>query len=101
MHQVNSVGAEVLEFISDFGRPSAPSPAAIVACVPKKMHVEGIGETEFKIEPKEILSAIEAGLKQPIEAEPEVCTWKQVIWGTTILPSEIVFNLKKYFIFSY
>lgn len=62
----------MLEFISDYGKPSAPHPAAIVACVPKKVHVEGIGETEFKIEPEEILAAIEAGLKEPIEAEPEV-----------------------------
>lgn len=64
----------MLEFISDFGKPSAPSPAAIVACVPKKVHVDGIGETEFKIEPEEILAAVEAGLKEPIEAEPEVFT---------------------------
>lgn len=70
--QVNAIGAEVLEFISDFGKPSAPLPAAIVACVPKKVHVDGIGETDFKIAPSEITAAIEAGLKQPIEAEPEV-----------------------------
>lgn len=70
----------MLEFISDFGRPSAPSPAAIVACVPKKMHVDGIGETEFKIEPEEILAAVEAGLKEPIEAEPEVFYLKKLVF---------------------
>lgn len=40
--QVNSIGAEVLEFISDYGKPGAPIPAAIVACVPKKVHTDGL-----------------------------------------------------------
>lgn len=63
----------MLEFISDFGNPTAPLPAAIVACVPKKVHIDGKGETDFKIYPQEINDAIKAGLKEPIEAEPEVC----------------------------
>lgn len=79
LEEVNSVGAEVLEFISDFGKPSAPPPAAIVACVPKKAHFDGVGETEFKIEPEEILAAVEAGLKEPIEAEPELEIPKELI----------------------
>ena len=62
----------MLEFISDFGKPTAPLPAAIVACVPTKVHVEGSGEIEFKISPIEITDAIKAGLEEPIEAEPEV-----------------------------
>lgn len=62
----------MLEFVSDFGKPTAPLPAAIVACVPKNVHVEGKGETEFTISPSEITAAIEAGLKEPIMAEPEV-----------------------------
>ena len=62
----------MLEFISDYGKPSAPVPAAIVACVPKKVHIEGVGETEFKISPTEITEAIKFGLAQPIDAEPEV-----------------------------
>lgn len=70
--QVNSVGAQVLEFIADFGKPSAPLPAAIVACVPKKVHIEGAGETEFKMSSSEITDAIKAGLDEPIEPEPEV-----------------------------
>lgn len=70
--QVNSIGATVLEYISDYGKPSAPLPAAIVACVPRKVHVEGKGETEFTIAPSEITDAIKEGLLQPIEAEPEV-----------------------------
>lgn len=70
--QVNSIGANVLEFVSDYGKPTAPLPAAIVACVPMKVHIEGKGETEFTISPSEITAAIEAGLKEPIAAEPEV-----------------------------
>ncbi|KAF9601676.1 hypothetical protein IFM89_021728 [Coptis chinensis] len=68
---VNSAGAEVLEFISDFGKPTAPLPAAIVACVPKRVHIDGVGETDFKISPDEITAAIGAGLEEPIEPEPE------------------------------
>lgn len=74
--QVNSIGAEVLEFISEFGKPTAPLPAAIVACVPSKVHTDGVGETEFKIYPHEITDAILAGLEEPIHAEPEVCLQK-------------------------
>lgn len=70
--QVNSIGAEVLEFISDFGKPTAPLPAAIVACVPSKVHIDEVGETEFEISSHEITDAIIAGLKEPIHAEPEV-----------------------------
>lgn len=79
LEEVNSIGAKVLEFISDFGKPSAPVPAAIVACVPKKVHVDGIGETEFKISPSEITDAIKSGLEQPIEAEPELEVPKELI----------------------
>ncbi|KAL3617633.1 hypothetical protein CASFOL_037954 [Castilleja foliolosa] len=79
LEEVNSVGKEVLEFLSDYGKPSAPHPAAIVACVPKKVHIDGIGETEFKIEPEEIVVAIEEGLKEPIEAEPELEIPKELL----------------------
>lgn len=72
MVQVNSIGAKVLDYIADFGKATSPLPAAIVACVPKKVHVDDTGETEFKISPTEITAAIEAGLEEPIEAEPEV-----------------------------
>ncbi|XP_074316103.1 stromal processing peptidase, chloroplastic isoform X2 [Silene latifolia] len=77
--EVNSIGAEVLEFISDFGKSTAPAPAAIVACVPKKVHNDGSGETDFKISPTEISEAIRAGLEQPIEAEPELEVPKDLI----------------------
>ncbi|CAN4086580.1 unnamed protein product [Withania somnifera] len=72
LEEVNATGAEVLEYISDFGKLSAPLPAAIVACVPTKVHVEGGGEDEFRISPEEITTAIKSGLKEPIEPEPEL-----------------------------
>ncbi|RZC54766.1 hypothetical protein C5167_013622 [Papaver somniferum] len=79
LEEVNSIGAEVLEFISDFGESTAPLPAAIVACVPKKNHIDGVGEMEFKISPMEITGAIKEGLKVPIEAEPELEVPKELI----------------------
>ncbi|XP_073037223.1 stromal processing peptidase, chloroplastic [Primulina eburnea] len=79
LEEVNSIGAKVLEFISDYGKPSAPLPAAIVACVPKKVHIDGSGETEFKLTPEEIVAAIEAGLNEFIEAEPELEIPKELI----------------------
>lgn len=79
LEEVNSIGAEVLEYISDFGKPSAPVPAAVVACVPRKVHVEGIGESEFRITPTEIISAAKEGLDQPIEPEPELEVPKELI----------------------
>lgn len=79
VEEVNSIGAEVLEFISDFGKPTAPAPAAIVACVPKKVHNDGSVETDFKISPSEISEAIKAGLEEPIEAEPELEVPKDLV----------------------
>ncbi|KAG6491874.1 hypothetical protein ZIOFF_046813 [Zingiber officinale] len=51
------------KFISDFGKPTAPLPAAIVVCVPAKAHTDGVGESEFKIHPHEITVAIIVGEK--------------------------------------
>ncbi|KAK9950839.1 hypothetical protein M0R45_006305 [Rubus argutus] len=79
LEEVNSIGAKVLEFVSDFGKPTAPLPAAIVACVPKKVHVEGKGETEFTISPDEITAATRAGLEDLIEPEPELEVPKELI----------------------
>ncbi|GAB2282246.1 hypothetical protein Dimus_016796 [Dionaea muscipula] len=79
LEEVNSIAAEVLEFISDFGKPSAPSAAAVVACVPKKVHIDGLGESEFEISPDEISAAIRAGLEEPIEPEPELEVPKDLI----------------------
>ncbi|XP_074560219.1 LOW QUALITY PROTEIN: stromal processing peptidase, chloroplastic [Curcuma longa] len=79
LEEVNSIGAEVLQFISDFGKPTAPLPAAIVACVPTKVHSDGVGESEFKIHPHEITDAIIAGLREPIHAEPELDVPKELI----------------------
>lgn len=44
-----------------------------MACVPKKVHVDGIGETDFEIYPEEITESINAGLEEQIYPEPEVC----------------------------
>ncbi|GMH25761.1 hypothetical protein Nepgr_027604 [Nepenthes gracilis] len=85
LEEVNSVAAEVLEFISDFGKPTAPAAAAIVACVPMKVHVDSMGETEFKISPSEISAAIIAGLKEHIEAEPELEVPKNLITSSQLL----------------
>ncbi|KAJ7982662.1 Stromal processing peptidase, chloroplastic [Quillaja saponaria] len=79
LEEVNSIGAEMLEFMADFGKPTAPLPAAIVACVPKKVYVDGMGEMEFKISSTEITDAIRAGLEEPIEAEPELEVPKELI----------------------
>ncbi|KAI3495518.1 hypothetical protein L1887_37859 [Cichorium endivia] len=79
LEEVNYIGAQVLEYISDFGKESAPVPAAIVACVPKKVHVDGVGEVDFKITPSEITTAIEEGLKEPIEPEAEFEVPKDLI----------------------
>ncbi|KAH7857604.1 hypothetical protein Vadar_014497 [Vaccinium darrowii] len=85
LDEVNSVGAKVLEFVADFGKPSAPHPAAIVACVPKKVHVDEIGETEFEITPSEITAAIRSGLEEPIEPEPELQVPKELITSSQLL----------------
>lgn len=79
LEEVNATGAKVLEFISDFGKSTAPLPAAIVACVPKKVHIDGVGETEFKIYSHEITNAIKTGLEEPIHAEPELEVPKELI----------------------
>ncbi|XP_023635499.1 stromal processing peptidase, chloroplastic isoform X2 [Capsella rubella] len=79
LEEVNTVGAKVLEFISDFGRSTAPLPAAIVACVPTKVHVDGAGESDFNITPGEIIDSIKSGLLAPIEAEPELEVPKELI----------------------
>ncbi|XP_057758840.1 stromal processing peptidase, chloroplastic [Arachis stenosperma] len=84
LEEVNSVGAKVLEFIADFGKPTAPLPAAIVACVPTKVHIEGAGETEFKISPTEITDAMKAGLDQPIMPEPELEVPKELVQSSQL-----------------
>ena len=41
--------AQMLEFIYDFGKPTAPLPAAMVPYIQTRVHVEDIDEIEFKI----------------------------------------------------
>lgn len=71
IEQVNVAGAKMLEYVANFGQPSAPVPAAIVACVPKFLHVEGVGDKDFDITPEAILGAISDGLNEPLVSEPE------------------------------
>ncbi|KAI3681024.1 hypothetical protein L6452_35806 [Arctium lappa] len=92
LEEVNFVGAQVLEYISDFGKASAPVPAAIVACVPKKVHVDGAGEIDFKISPSEITDAIEEGLKEPIEPEAEFEVPKELITSTELHDLKLQLN---------
>ncbi|KAL4563575.1 hypothetical protein LXL04_027618 [Taraxacum kok-saghyz] len=96
LEEVNYIGAQVLEYISDFGKASAPVPAAIVACVPKKVHVDEVGEVEFKITPSEITTAIEEGLKEPIEPEAEFEVPKDLITMTEL--DELKLQLKPSFV---
>nr|GMD30644.1 stromal processing peptidase, chloroplastic [Ipomoea batatas] len=96
LEEVNSAGAKVLEFISDFGKPSAPPPAAIVACVPKKVHIDGAGEMEFEITADEITAAIEDGMKEHIDPEPELEVPKELIASTQL--QELRLNSKPSFV---
>ncbi|VFQ95828.1 unnamed protein product [Cuscuta campestris] len=96
LEEVNSTGAKVLEFISEFGKPSAPLPAAIVACVPKKVHVDGAREMEFQITSDEIKAAIQDGLSESIEHEPELEVPKELI--TTTQLQELKLNSKPSFV---
>ncbi|CAI5523958.1 unnamed protein product [Closterium sp. Naga37s-1] len=41
LEDVNAAAAEVLEFVAEYGKAEAPRPAAIVVCVPTRMHVQG------------------------------------------------------------
>jgi hypothetical protein len=86
-----------LEFISDFGKLNAPLPAAIVACVPQKVHVDGAGETEFEIYPEEITEAIKAGLEEPIYREPEVCWLFSISHGFEFLLAPLLKTETGYF----
>jgi hypothetical protein len=45
---------------------NAPLRAATVACVPKRVNVDEVGETDFKIYPEEITDAVKVGLEEPI-----------------------------------
>jgi hypothetical protein len=45
---------------------NAPLPTAIVACVPKKVNVNEVGETDFEIYPEEITDVVKVGLEEPI-----------------------------------
>jgi hypothetical protein len=80
IQQVNAVAVELLEFVSDFGNPSAPIPAAVVACVPKIVSGDaGSPDEPFFITPEEINETIINGLAEPIEGEPDLDVPKSLI----------------------
>ncbi|CAK9190868.1 unnamed protein product [Sphagnum troendelagicum] len=72
LEDVNKAGAAMLEYIATYGQPTAPIPAAIVACVPKTIHVEEVGDVSFDITPDAIVNAITVGLDEPLASEPEL-----------------------------
>ncbi|CAK9871880.1 unnamed protein product [Sphagnum jensenii] len=72
LEDVNKAGASMLEYIASYGDPTAPVPAAIVACVPKTIHVEEGVDANFDITPDAILNAISVGLNEPLASEPEL-----------------------------
>jgi hypothetical protein len=77
---VNAVAVELLEFVSDFGNPSAPIPAAVVACVPQIVSGDaGSPDEPFFITPEEINETIINGLAEPIEGEPDLDVPKSLI----------------------
>jgi predicted Zn-dependent peptidase len=72
LEDVNKAGAAMLEYIATYGQPTAPIPAAIVACVPKTIHLEEVGDVSFDITPDAIVNAITGGLDEPLASEPEL-----------------------------
>ena len=66
--QVNAIGASLLEYIGDFGKPYASSPAAIVACI----HQDTGGVIEFSLTGDEIIGVLTESLDGPLSPEAEV-----------------------------
>ncbi|MCO5603407.1 hypothetical protein L7F22_057557 [Adiantum nelumboides] len=79
LEDVNAIGATILEYIADFGKPWAPVPAAIVACVPKTIHHDGEDALDFNIMSEEILGALKEGLNEPLVPEPELEVPKELV----------------------
>ncbi|CAM6089817.1 unnamed protein product [Calypogeia fissa] len=79
LEDVNATAAGMLNYVADFGRSTAPLPSAIVACVPKTLHVDSVGDRPFNITPEAILDAILEGLKEPLTPEPELEVPKELV----------------------
>lgn len=79
LQDVNRIGASLLEYIADFSKLSAPVPAAVVVCVPKTIHQDGVGDVDFNISHEEILTTLKEGLDEPISPEPELEIPKELI----------------------
>lgn len=77
---VNELAGNLLDFIADYGQPSAPIPAAIVACVPTHMHHSDTNaDVAFNISSEEIRQVMLEGLLEKLEPEPEVEVPKALI----------------------
>eukprot|EP00250_Pteridium_aquilinum_P006240 c16198_g1_i1 orf=144-3938(+) len=79
LEDVNSIGSSVLEYIADFGKPWAPLPAAIVACVPRTIHQDGGEDLVFNLTCDEIVDALKEGSSEPLTPEPELEVPKELI----------------------
>ncbi|KAI5069253.1 hypothetical protein GOP47_0015554 [Adiantum capillus-veneris] len=79
LEDVNAVGASMLEYVADFGKPWAPVSAAIVACVPKTIHRDGEDDLNFEITSEEIVVALKEGLNGALIPEPELEVPKELI----------------------
>eukprot|EP00249_Psilotum_nudum_P024970 c29336_g1_i1 orf=853-4701(-) len=79
LEDVNTTAAGLLEYIADIGKASAPLPAAVVACVPRKIHQDGIGDVEFVISPQQIFTAMKEGLSEHLCPEPELDVPKELV----------------------
>ncbi|KAH7434480.1 hypothetical protein KP509_06G019300 [Ceratopteris richardii] len=85
LEDVNTIGASILEYIADFGKPVASVPAAIVACVPTSIHRDGQDDEDFSLAPEEILEALVEGLNEPIIPEPELEVPKELISSAELI----------------
>lgn len=79
LEDVNTIGASVLEYVADFGRPWAPLPAAIVACVPRTIHRDGGEDLVFNLTCDQIVEALKEGSNEPLTPEAELEVPKELI----------------------
>lgn len=79
LEDVNAIGAAVLDYVADFGKPWASLPAAIVACVPKTIHQDGGEDVVFNLTCDEIVEALKEGSEEPLTPEPELEVPKELI----------------------
>ncbi|KAJ7516395.1 hypothetical protein O6H91_22G056800 [Diphasiastrum complanatum] len=79
LEDVHAVARAMLEYIAEFGKLTAPVPTAIVACVPRTLHENGIGDVQFCISPEEIVETMVDGLNETLIPEPELEVPKELV----------------------